>query len=229
MSEKTGYPTEVLDLDLDLEADLGIDTVKQAELFAAIRGQYNIPRREDLRLSDYNTLAKVIRFVEEAINPPTAPVTKVEPVMLEPVPVPVPDAPAADEASSDAVEASPEEIKTYILSSVSEKTGYPTEVLDLDLDLEADLGIDTVKQAELFAAIRGQYDIPRREDLRLSDYNTLAKVIAFVEVELKKRKNAEKKVAATVTAPVATADLGVNQPGECDRAPRSAALPATST
>ena len=27
-------------------------------------------------------------------------------------------------------------------------------MLDLDLDLEADLGIDTVKQAEMFAAIR---------------------------------------------------------------------------
>ena len=31
-------------------------------------------------------------------------------------------------------------------------------MLDLDLDLEADLGIDTVKQAEMFAAIRAAYD-----------------------------------------------------------------------
>ena len=36
-------------------------------------------------------------------------------------------------------------------------------MLDLDLDLEADLGIDTVKQAEMFAAIREIYDIPRDE------------------------------------------------------------------
>ncbi len=33
------------------------------------------------------------------------------------------------------------------------KTGYPQDMLDLDLDLEADLGIDTVKQAETFAAV----------------------------------------------------------------------------
>ena len=71
---------------------------------------------------------------------------------------------------------------------VSEKTGYPFEVLDLNLDLEADLGIDTVKQAELFASIREHFDIPRREDLRLSEYNTLAKVMAFVEGEIKARK-----------------------------------------
>ena len=43
-------------------------------------------------------------------------------------------------------------IEKHVLSVVSEKTGYPPEMLDLELDLEADLGVDTVKQAELFAA-----------------------------------------------------------------------------
>jgi malonyl CoA-acyl carrier protein transacylase len=73
VSEKTGYPAEMLDLGLDLEADLGVDTVKQAELFATIREHFNIPRREDLRLVDYNTLQKVIQFVVDAQSPSTAP------------------------------------------------------------------------------------------------------------------------------------------------------------
>ena len=63
--EKTGYPADMLDLDLDLEADLGVDTVKQAEIFAAIREIYNIPRDENRKLRDYPTLAHVIRFVYE--------------------------------------------------------------------------------------------------------------------------------------------------------------------
>ena len=45
------------------EADLGVDTVKQAEMFAAIRATYNIPRDENVKLRDYPTLAHVIRFV----------------------------------------------------------------------------------------------------------------------------------------------------------------------
>ena len=65
MVEKTGYPQDMLDLDLDLEADLGVDTVKQAEMFAAIREIYNIPRDENRKLRDYPTLAHVIRFVYE--------------------------------------------------------------------------------------------------------------------------------------------------------------------
>ncbi len=46
-------------MDLDLEADLGVDTVKQAEMFAAIREIYNIPRDENRKLRDYPTLAHV--------------------------------------------------------------------------------------------------------------------------------------------------------------------------
>ena len=67
-----------------------------------------------------------------------------------------------------------------ILALVVEKTGYPNDMLDLDLDLEADLGVDTVKQAELFAAIREIYHIPRDQNLKLRDFPTLRHVIGFV-------------------------------------------------
>lgn len=87
--------------------------------------------------------------------------------------------PAAVPSSSSTSNLDSEEVKTFILGLVSEKTGYPAEMLELGLDLEADLGIDTVKQAELFAAMREHYGIPRREDLKLADYNTLQKVINF--------------------------------------------------
>jgi len=224
VSEKTGYPIEVLDLDLDLEADLGIDTVKQAELFLAIRTQYNIPRRDDLRLSDYNTLAKVIGFVEDAMKSPAATPAPAAVSAAQPAAVPAPvAAPAPMPAEAPAVLPTPEDVKSYLLAAVSEKTGYPIEVLDLDLDLEADLGIDTVKQAELFASLRAQYNIPRRDDLRLSDYNTLAKVIAFVPAALTAvNQPAAAPVAAQAAAPVpmaATAAPDVEAPQPAASAP----------
>ena len=36
-----------------------------------------------------------------------------------------------------------------LLEIVSERTGYPTDMLDLDADLEADLGIDSIKRVEI--------------------------------------------------------------------------------
>ncbi len=50
-------------MDLDLEADLGVDTVKQAEVFAAVREAYGIERQENLKLRDFPTLAHVVKFV----------------------------------------------------------------------------------------------------------------------------------------------------------------------
>src|SRR5208282_2957984 len=171
--EKTGYPKDMLDLELDLEADLGVDTVKQAEMFAAIREIYSIPRDENRKLRDYPTLAHVIRFVFEK-RPDLAgvPTTPPSPTISEPT-MPTPPPAAASQAATD------DSIKEKVLEIVAEKTGYPKDMLDLDLDLEADLGVDTVKQAEMFAAVRAAYNIPRDENLKLRDFPTLALVIKF--------------------------------------------------
>ncbi len=168
VSQATGYPTDMLDLDLDLEADLGVDTVKQAETFAAIRTRFDIPRRDDLKLRDYPTLTRVIGFVRE-MRPD---------IVNQSLHGPVATSPTAPIQITAAMPVDP--IVTAVLEIVSQATGYPTDMLDLDLDLEADLGVDTVKQAETFAAIRTRFDIPRRDDLKLRDYPTLARVIGFV-------------------------------------------------
>jgi acyl transferase domain-containing protein/NAD(P)-dependent dehydrogenase (short-subunit alcohol dehydrogenase family)/acyl carrier protein len=178
VSEKTGYPRDMLDLDLDLEADLGIDTVKQAEVFAMVREAYNIPRQDNLKLRDYPTLRHVVGFVESSKGIAPA-------VSVEPSPASAPTAPAAVAAAPQASPAprvpAGNDVLEKVLAIVSEKTGYPRDMLELDLDLEADLGIDTVKQAEVFATVREAYGIPRQDDLKLRDYPTLRHVVAFVQ------------------------------------------------
>ena len=67
-----------------------------------------------------------------------------------------------------------------MVAIVAEMTGYPPELLDLDLDLEADLGVDTVKQAEVFAAVRERFEVERDDTLPLRDFPTLAHVIGWV-------------------------------------------------
>ena len=67
-----------------------------------------------------------------------------------------------------------------VVGIVSEMTGYPPELLDVDLDLEADLGVDTVKQAEVFAAVRDKFSIERDDNVALRDFPTLTHVIGWV-------------------------------------------------
>ena len=62
----------MLELDLDMEADLGIDTVKQAELFAAMREHYSIPRKDNLSLKDYPTIRHCIKYVMDETGDSTS-------------------------------------------------------------------------------------------------------------------------------------------------------------
>jgi acyl transferase domain-containing protein/NAD(P)-dependent dehydrogenase (short-subunit alcohol dehydrogenase family)/acyl carrier protein len=193
ISEKTGYPPDMLDLDLDLEADLGIDTVKQAEMFAAIRAAYDIPREDTLKLRDFPTLAHVVKFVYDR-KPDLKPAAA-----APPAPAPAAPPPALTIAAAVPAAASlSDEVKIKVLRIISEKTGYPTDMLDLDLDLEADLGIDTVKQAEMFAAIRAAYNIPREDTLKLRDFPTLAHAIQFV---FDRRPDLKAAASGTIVSP----------------------------
>jgi NADP-dependent 3-hydroxy acid dehydrogenase YdfG/acyl carrier protein len=96
VAAETGYPPDMLDLDLDLEADLGIDTVKQAEMFAAIREEWGIERDDSVALRDYPTLQHVIEFVYER--------TDLQPAAATPAPAPTAaPATAAVEATVDLI------------------------------------------------------------------------------------------------------------------------------
>ncbi|MCG6957561.1 MAG: SDR family NAD(P)-dependent oxidoreductase [Gemmatimonadetes bacterium] len=225
VAEQTGYPPDMLALDLDLEADLGIDTVKQAEMFAAIRGAYDIERDDNLALRDYPTLGRAIEFVYEkrpdltrpleaavgstaaaataAGAAPGAPSAAISVVTPPAAPARTPSAPD-DIATAPVPSAASDPVAQKVLAIVAEQTGYPPDMLELDLDLEADLGIDTVKQAEMFAAIRAAYDIERDDNLALRDYPTLGRAIEFV---YEKRPDLKRpsEAAGGSTAPAATA------------------------
>ena len=179
---------------MDLEADLGIDTVKQAETFASIRESFDIPLQEGLNLRDYPTLQSVIGYVKT--NRPDLAGTKGEEQgTAAALPTNQPTQP------TQPTHATADPIAATVLAVVAEKTGYPEDMLELDLDLEADLGIDTVKQAETFASIRESFDIPLQEGLNLRDYPTLQSVIGYVKTNRPDLAGAKAEEQEATSAP----------------------------
>jgi acyl carrier protein len=201
VAQQTGYPLDMLDLELDMEADLGIDTVKQAETFAAIRAEFAIPRNDSVKLRDYPTLGRVVQFVREArldLASQQVSVSASQPVSISASqPVSQPSSQAVSQAVSDPIE-------SKVLAIVAAQTGYPLDMLDLELDMEADLGIDTVKQAETFAAIRAEFAIPRNDNVKLRDYPTLGRVVEFVREARPDLVVISEPVAPVVSVPVSS-------------------------
>jgi Phosphopantetheine attachment site len=83
-------------------------------------------------------------------------------------------------SNAEADSAAFEEVRRAVIAAVIERTGYPEEMLDLDLDLEADLGIDTIKQVAIYGAARETWGLAPDPDFRLRDHNTLRKSITYI-------------------------------------------------
>jgi malonyl CoA-acyl carrier protein transacylase len=177
------YPEEVFTEDVELEAELGIDSVKQTELLARISEKYNLPPRPtDFRMSDYHTMGLITDFVYEmqgagaaATNGASAPVAAT-PVLA---PVQAVTSPANDAAINHKLDR--DALFKELTSLYAAALEYPEEVFTEDVELEAELGIDSVKQTELLARISEKYNLPPRPtDFRMSDYHTMGLITDFV-------------------------------------------------
>lgn len=94
--EQTGYPRDVVGLDQDLEAELGIDSLRKAQMLLAARDRFNITTpvtASGLALGQLSTLREVARLIRELR--PDAVTTAPQP------------APPADTAGASAVAATP--------------------------------------------------------------------------------------------------------------------------
>src|SRR5262249_10264131 len=119
---------------------------------------------------------------------PPAPVRpSPKPIQPAPAPAPVAAAPAAPASAPRAAGPAIKELESFLVNFVVEQTGYPPEVVELDADLEADLGIDSIKKAQLFGELAEYFDVQPDENLTLDDFPTLRHVLSFlVGADLKK-------------------------------------------
>jgi hypothetical protein len=67
--------------------------------------------------------------------------------------------------------APPVDLAALLLSIVAEKTGYQADMLGMHMDLEADLGIDSIKRVEILAALSDA--VPSLPDVMASDMTAM--------------------------------------------------------
>ncbi|MEE4463038.1 SDR family NAD(P)-dependent oxidoreductase, partial [Azotobacter chroococcum] len=96
-----------------------------------------------------------------------------------------PAAPAARSAAPAGV-ASTEAFKADLLLAVSERTGYPEDMLDLDAHMEADLGIDSIKRIEVLSQLKDRHNLMAGRDEEtmfeeLTGLKTLNEIVAWYD------------------------------------------------
>ncbi|MBN2047725.1 MAG: hypothetical protein JW750_07785, partial [Anaerolineaceae bacterium] len=129
--------------------------------------------------------------VQPAVAPPVPAVSAapavaqpVAPVELTPTTTTRPEVspPRPTAAPSEPAQTSSTDVEKLLLATVSDKTGYPAETLELSMNMEADLGIDSIKRVEILGAI--QEEMPEIDTIdmeALGGLNTLQEVVDFIQ------------------------------------------------
>jgi len=192
VADKTGYPAEMLELEMDMEADLGIDSIKRVEILGAVQELIpDLPELNPEDLAELRTLGEIVTYMKSK-------------------------APQGEAGSSEVappVETVPELFTKNLMTVVAEKTGYPAEMLELDMDMEADLGIDSIKRVEILGAVQDSMEgLPEVEPETLAEMRTLGEIVNIFSAT---STNASSSAATTTdtTSTVASTDQTVETTG----------------
>ncbi|KAA9151255.1 SDR family NAD(P)-dependent oxidoreductase [Amycolatopsis acidicola] len=150
VAEKTGYPVEMIDPSMDLEADLGVDSIKRVQVLGAVQEKFpGLPDIGPEQLGELRTLDQILTFLGDTPAPATAPATG---------------------------------LRDVLLGVVAEKTGYPVEMIDPSMDLEADLGVDSIKRVQVLGAVQEKFPgLPDIGPEQLGELRTLDQILTYLE------------------------------------------------
>ncbi|MEM1243393.1 MAG: beta-ketoacyl synthase N-terminal-like domain-containing protein [Pseudomonadota bacterium] len=190
VAEKTGYPVEMINTDMQLESDLGIDSIKRVEILSSMQEKMpNMPEVDPTEMATLNSIGDIVNYIARAASniTPTA-ATQVQTPVPEPVQPPqpqqVPQVSNGQDQTAPAPAASQQDLgnlQQVMLEVVAEKTGYPAEMINLEMQLEADLGIDSIKRVEILSSMQERVpNMPEVDPTQMATLNTLTEIVNYV-------------------------------------------------
>ncbi|MBU2430552.1 MAG: acyltransferase domain-containing protein, partial [Proteobacteria bacterium] len=149
VSRLTGFPVEMLEADMNIESDLGIDSIKKVEIVSELEKQ--IPGCEGLtseNIGSVRTLKDICLIIQNQPQPDTA---QIKPIFEDPRTQNTGSQGASNRTDKQTV-------SMVLMETISELTGFPVEMLEPSMNLESDLGIDSIKRVEILSKLEQQLD-----------------------------------------------------------------------
>ncbi|MBW3514737.1 acyltransferase domain-containing protein [Shewanella sp. NKUCC01_JLK] len=206
VADKTGYPTEMLELSMDMEADLGIDSIKRVEILGTVQDELpGLPELSPEDLAECRTLGEIVDYMQSKLTQndklPAVGSIIVAPITAANVATQVATAAPAVNGLSAAL------VQQTMMAVVADKTGYPTEMLELSMDMEADLGIDSIKRVEILGTVQDELpSLPELSPEDLAECRTLGEIVNYMNSKLP----AADQVVVSTTAPTTPAASGLS-------------------
>ncbi len=150
IADRTGFPLEMIQDEMKLEEDLAVDSIRRVEILGMIQEKFPAaPVIGPSQMGVLTTVAEIAQFLE---GEPAQAVQSEETVEESPAPM--------SEANTRGAGGSSVEILSELLHVISEKTGFPLEMIKPEMHLEMDLAVDSIRRVEILGAIREKFPKP---------------------------------------------------------------------
>ncbi len=172
VSELTGYPKDMLSLDMDIEADLGIDSIKRVEILSSFEEKMpDLPAVSPEIMGTLKTLGEIVDYLLSAKHENKKPRN-------------IPAGETFHNTENNAGFSGDGDMEAILLEVVSELTGYPKDMLSLDMDIEADLGIDSIKRVEILSGFEEKMPgLPSVSPEIMGTLKTLGQIVEYIKGE----------------------------------------------
>lgn len=192
VGDKTGYPMDMLSLEMSLDTDLGIDSIKRVEILSALQEKLpEAPMVSPEDLGNLQTLQQIVDFLA------------------------VGSTSAAEAPMTTATSVDDNQLADTMLEVVADKTGYPVDMLGLEMNLETDLGIDSIKRVEILSAL--QERLPEMPAVKPEDLGALQTLQQIVDHMLLNSSESPVATEPETTTQQITADVTAENTSSVER------------
>jgi acyl transferase domain-containing protein/3-hydroxymyristoyl/3-hydroxydecanoyl-(acyl carrier protein) dehydratase/NAD(P)-dependent dehydrogenase (short-subunit alcohol dehydrogenase family) len=175
VSKLTGFPEEMLESDMDIESDLGIDSIKRVEIISEL--EKSLPSVSSLTpesMGSLRTLKEICDIIDSSNNS---------------IPEPVGSNPGVtdNKISQNTAQNTDQNQQSMdvLIKTISDLTGFPKEMLEGDMDLESDLGIDSIKRVEILSTL--EKELPQIGTLssdEIAGFKTINEISSYLDKSL---------------------------------------------
>merc|ERR1719502_1438909 len=138
--------------DMELETELGIDSIKRVEILSEVQSRLGVEAKDVAALSRTRTVGEVISAMAKEMGgaAPSAAVPAVS--------APVTAAPLAVASGSSSAMAT-----QVVMEVLASKTGYDVDMIEDDMELETELGIDSIKRVEILSEVQSRLGVEAKD------------------------------------------------------------------
>lgn len=184
VSQLTGFPVEMLELNMDIASDLGIDSIKKVEIISEL--EKKIPACDGLtteNIASVRTLNEICKILQENSIESAAENGSV----------------IFSENKNTTIY---HNVSSILIETISQLTGFPVEMLAPSMNLESDLGIDPIKRVEILSKLEQKLEhIDTIASDEIANLKTISEIIEYMSKDSVETSKVKKNPSISQSLP----------------------------